>query len=402
VAWDLGGKSRHVLRAGWSRYVHPGVTSLALAVPGTTKGLEDYYGLDFLCGQFEICDRQTAEAVIGPEFVHIDDEGNEHPFYLFNVSSELPAETVDTLGVGRLRVPYRDELILAYEARVAPQTSLELSYVRKEFSDQITDTCNNNSWAWGDGDPPSLDDPSSWTDEAGCTGSVRTNMDLLERDYEAIILRAASRARPWFHLLGSYTYSRTRGNNNSQPWFGFTGGWDAFPGFDFDYFPTTFVNRDGNLDEDFRHWVKLNGYFQFPLDFTLGVGAFYRSAPPLDVVTECFNLFFPNDSGLAELERLGIDYDEMLGYCQSPLSGSLFLEPRGSRRAASQWQLDLQLSKGFRVGATRLVGIVSVFNVFSEEAPTSFVEDPFSRRGWGTPTEWQDPRRWELGFRVEF
>jgi hypothetical protein len=333
----------------------------------------------------------------------VDSDGNEHPFYLVNILSEIPAETVDTLGVGRLRVPYRDELILAYEMRVAEQTSLELSYIRKNFHDQIEDTCNNNTWAWGDGSPPSLDDPSSWTDEGSCTGSVRANIDGLERRYEALILRAATRARTWFHLLGSYTYSKTRGNVDfSQPYSGFGSGFFAFPGSEFDYFPTNFVNDNGNLDDDLRHVVKLNGYLRFPLDFTLGIGAFYRSGGALSVSTDCFDMFFPSESGLADLQRLGIDYDEMLGYCQSPASGWLFLEPRGGRRGGDLWQLDLQLTKGFRIGNVRLVGIVSVVNVSSEEAPTRIIEDPFDYRGWGTARSWQDPRRWEVGLRVEF
>ena len=113
-------------------------------------------------------------------------------------------------------------------------------------------------------------------------------------------------------------------------------------------------------------------------------------------------MFIPSDDGLAELERLGINYDEMLGYCQSLWSGWIALEPQGSRRGADLWQLDLQLSKGFHIGNVRLVGIVSVFNVFSEETPFEFNQDPFGDLGWGTPTAWQDPRRWELGFRVEF
>jgi len=402
LAWDIGGRGRHVLRAGWSRYMHPGATNLSYLVPGVSRGFAEYFGLDFLCGQMGICDRGTAAAFIGPEFVHVDDNGNEHPFYQFNVAAELPAETVDTLGVGRLRVPYRDELILAYETRVAHETSLELSFVRKLYHDQIEDTCNNNTWAWGDGNPPALNDPSSWTDEGSCTGSVRANIDGVKRDYEAVILRAASRARPWFHLLGNYTYSKTQGNNYSQPWLGFGSGFGAFPGSGFDYYPTNFINLDGNLTEDFRHTVKLYGYLQFPLDFTLGIGAFFRSAGALDVSTSCLNMAFPSDSGLAELQRLGIDYDEMLQYCQSESSGTLFLEPRGSRRGADLWQFDLQLAKGFRVGSVRLVGIVSVFNVSSEEAPISFIENPFNSLGWGTATRWQDPRRWEVGFRVEF
>ena len=319
VAWDVGGRGRHVLRASWGQYMHPGVTNLAWAVPGIIRGSEEYYGLDILCGAWGICDRETAVAAIGPEFIHVDSDGDEHPFYLVNINEEIPAETVDTLGVGRLRVPYRDELILAYEARVAEQTSLELSYVRKSTHDMIEDTCNNNTWAWGGGEPPSLDDPSSWTDEDDCTGSVRANIDGLERSYEALILRAASRARPWFHLLGSYTYSKTRGSSDfSQPFSGFGSGFYAFPGGEFDYFPTNFVNGNGNLSSDFRHFIKLNGYLQFPLDFTLGVGAFYRSAGALSVVANCFDMFLPSDSGLAELGRLGIDYDEMLRLLPEP------------------------------------------------------------------------------------
>jgi hypothetical protein len=403
VAWDIGGRGRHVLRAGWSRYLHPGVTNLSWQVPGIIDGSEEYFGLDFLCGAWGICDRETASAEIGSEFVHVDGDGDEHPFYLVGLLADLPAETVDTLGVGRLRVPYRDELILAYEARVARETSLELSYLRKEFHDQIEDTCNNNTWAWGDGSPPDMEDPSTWTDESACAGSVRANIDGLERTYEAFILRAASRARPWFHLVGSYTYAKTRGNSQfSSPYSGFGSGPWGFPGADFDFFPTNFVNLDGNLDEDTRHFVKLNGYLQFPLDFTLGVGAFYRSGGALSVLTDCFDMYFPNPSGLAELERLGIDYEEMLQYCQSESSGWIFLEPRGSRRGDDLWQLDLQISKGFRIGNVRLVGIVSVFNTFSEETPISFMDDPFSEPGWGSPVEWQQPRRWEVGFRVEF
>ncbi len=285
LAWDLGGNGRHVVRASWGRYMHPGATNLSTQVPGISRGFEEYLGLDFLCGQAGICDRQTAAAVFGPEFVHVDSEGNEHYFYLSGVLAGMPAETVDTLGVGRLQVPYRDELILAYEARIANETSLELTYVNKDYSDQIEDTCNNNTWAWGDGEAPSIDDSSTWTDEAACTGSVRTNLSGLARDYEAIILRAASRARPWFHLVGSYTYSKTQGNNTSQPWTGFATGFGMnFPGSAFDYFPTNFVNLDGNLEEDLRHVVKVNGYLDFPLDFALGIGAYYRSAPPLNVI----------------------------------------------------------------------------------------------------------------------
>ena len=397
-AWDIGNRGRHVLRGSWGRYAHPGVTGLGKFVSGTVSGTEVYLGLDYLCGALEICDRETAAAEIGPEFIHVDGDGDEHLFFLYFVDSSAPRESIDTLGVGSLRVPYRDELILAYESRVARETSLELSYVRIDSHDLIDNTCNNNTWAWGDGEPPSLDDPSTWTDETACTGPVWTNMPGAENHYEALVLRAASRARPWFHLIGSYTYSTQRANNQAQPRWGFSS--DFSLGGPFTYFPTNFVNRDGDLD-DTDHWLKINGYFYLPLEFVIGVGATYFSGGDVGVYSDCEDMLFPTDPGLAELARLGIDYDEMAQYCQSTFSGEILLDTQASPRI-NVWQLDLQLSKVFRVGSVRLVPIVSIFNVTSEEAVTGYTTDPFGSFGYGTPISWQDPRRWEVGFRVEF
>ena len=66
------------------------------------------------------------------------------------------------------------------------------------------------------------------------------------------------------------------------------------------------------------------------------------------------------------------------------------------------WQLDLQVTKGFTIGSVQLEAIVSVINLFSEETPTSFRTSPLNSNGWGTPTWYQQPRRWEVGFRLEF
>jgi hypothetical protein len=90
--------------------------------------------------------------------------------------------------------------------------------------------------------------------------------------------------------------------------------------------------------------------------------------------------------------------------------GTYYVEPRGSRDGNSNYQLDLQVSKGFTVGSSlRLVLIGSVFNVFSSEQVTSICS---SINGCtdvngesvdlGGPTNWQTPLRYELGFRVEF
>ena len=89
------------------------------------------------------------------------------------------------------------------------------------------------------------------------------------------------------------------------------------------------------------------------------------------------------------------------------ISGTLsvhYLEPRGSREAFDAYLLDLQLSKGFTFGQVRIVLIGSAFNVFSTEYPTG-VCDEISGCGeyeMGDAETWAIPRRYEVGFRIEF
>jgi hypothetical protein len=395
VSWDLNGRGRHVLRGSWGRFMHPTSLGVPSSAAGVARGTAYYYGLDYLCGEYGICDRDTAAAEVGPEFVRVDAEGDEHPFYLGFVSGVETNDTVDTLGVGALEAPYADTLVLGLETRLFEQTSLGLTFVDKRTRGLMDDTCRNNTWVWGDGEAPSLDDPSTWPDPAGCTSYVFANLQGLRRDYQAGMLTFESRARPWLYVLASYTYSESRGDTDAQI------GWTPAE-WDYDHYPTGFVNTDGDVGEDRRHVVKLNGSVLLPWQVTLGVNGFYGSAQALDVASGCDALLVATSDQIAELLRLGIDHNQMVQYCPSSFSGILYLEPRGGRRGVEVWQLDLQVSKGFTIGSVTLEAIVSVINLFSEEAPTSFETDPLSAVGWGTPTYYQEPRRWELGLRLEF
>ena len=85
--------------------------------------------------------------------------------------------------------------------------------------------------------------------------------------------------------------------------------------------------------------------------------------------------------------------------------GVMFLEPRGSRDAFSAYNLDLQLSKGFKIGnRVRLVAIGSVYNTFSTENGTAVCSLVSGCGSFevGEALSWTLPRRYELGFRVEF
>jgi hypothetical protein len=146
-----------------------------------------------------------------------------------------------------------------------------------------------------------------------------------------------------------------------------------------DVYPWHYENRYGYLSDHHRHRIKLNGFLSFKGDWTVGFDGRWSSG---------FRWTPQADS---------YDIPEMPW-------GTYFVEPRGNREANDEHQLDLQLSKGFTVGSVRLAVIGSVFNVFSSEQQVAVCQWISGCGGFemGEPIEWQIPRRYEVGFRVEF
>ena len=107
------------------------------------------------------------------------------------------------------------------------------------------------------------------------------------------------------------------------------------------------------------------------------------------------------------MTALGIDPATM-EYCTSPdgvdLGGySINHSPRGSLEMKSVWQLDVQVSKGFRVGgAVDLEAILTVYNLFGHEWDETFnstaflqetAEDPLTGEISGLVYQNDDPIR---------
>ncbi len=224
-----------------------------------------------------------------------------------------------------LESAYSDQFILSYERALWPRSSVEFSLVSKRTRGLFEDTCEGN-----------IPKP---TEGAPCDHYVMTNMPQLERNYDAFIVKLESRTLDWLTILASYTLSDSKGNHDSL---GFN--------YDWDLYPWHWENRYGYMDNHYRHDLRLNGYVLLPYDFTIGFNAGWRSAfrwtPQL----------------------YWYDHPEM------PY-GIEFTEPRGSREGASYPWLDLQFSKGFRIGPTHLDLIVSVLNVLSQETVTWVCEE---------------------------
>ncbi len=357
-AWDLTGDAKTILRGSWGRFLHPGALTLPWHLRKVDEPWFGWYScsaalplyLGIPVGSPEDC--SAAALDLGWDYRQ-DNEGWD-PYGWVLSPLEHYGEEPAQVDPG-LRAPYADQLILAFEREVGSRSSIEISYVDKSTRDIFEDTCSGN-WP----------EPSAG---AACGSFYFANIPALKRDYRALMARFETRRYHWLTLLTSYTYSSSEGSVE----------YTQYATTVADHYPWHFENRYGYLSDHRTHRFKVNGFLTLHGDWTIAVDGFWSSPFTWQ------------------------PYENLSDNPEIPY-GSHYLEPRGSRDANGSYQLDLQLSKGFTIGPVRLVLIGSAYNVFSDEQPTSVCEH-ISGCGdiaMGEPTDWQTPRRYELGFRVEF
>jgi hypothetical protein len=350
AAWDLTGDAENVLRGSWGRFFLP--DSLRLPMFASTLSQPEFlwYSCTTLMGAASAAECAALAVDLGWDYRTDPENWDPYGWVLAPGGSPTEPGVIDP----SLRATYADELILAFERAVGRRSSVELTYVDKKTRDVFDDTCNGNV------PMPSVD--------AACDYWILANFPDLLRDYEAFIVKYETRGLNWLTLLASYTYSTSKGSVEAD-----------FAGAEYDYYPWNFDNLYGFLGDHRRHRLRLNGFLTFRGDWNVAFDGSWSSSFTW-TPTE-----FPPEP---------LDFDHNWH----------FLEPRGSREASNQYQLDLQLSKGFTTGRVRFVLIGSVYNVFSSEQPTAVCRWNSGCDGYemGEPTEWQLPRRYEVGFRVEF
>ncbi len=443
IAWDITGNGKHVVRGSVGRFMDPttlGISSFASGVP-LLSSTKEFTTLEAYCNASRglFCTVEDLPPSLrdlafewtnwdGQEYTLIDNRGE---------TLSLPAKTLTESGLGELQAPYSDQLILAYETQVAPQMSVELTYVNKKSEDLIEDTCIGNTWAYTNDPLPDINDPDTWTRADECDDWLIVNMPVYERTYEAAIVKFEAR-KSWGQVVASYTYSDSQGNNESGPrHYAYGAG---------DYFPVNFYNHYGNLTDHRDHRLKLNGFFTLPKRWTIGYDGFWSSPGNTTIQSSCgaFTNAPGKRSTADQMTSLGIDPATM-AYC-STVDGFAFgtnydilHTPRGSVETKGIWQLDVQVSKGFRIGSTELEGILTIYNIFGTEYDRTFNSTAFRQKTeddeagfpeglvyqdddpnapyydeyygadsspvlWdiGEPTAYWDPRRYEIGIRFEF
>lgn len=417
-AWDITGDAKFVVRGSWGRFMDPTALTLPDIASGVTLITHPYNLLEQYCNRLGICDPANIPSIWdwqpwtnwdGIDYTLIDNR-NETTVY-------DPSRTIDQAGLGSLNAPYADELILAFETQIAPETSFELTYVDKKTQDFFDDTCSNNTWMWSDDPRPSIDDPSTWTTASGCEYYVITNVPTYYRKYKAIIGKFETRG-DWWHLLVSLTNSSSRGNTgidalNYQPPSG-------------DYFPLNFINQEGYLGDHRKNRIKVSGYALLPWDITIGLDGYWSDKGHITPYATIDNL---SGAPAAALDFYGIDQD-LLQYMYSGdgvlLSGyGMNLAPRGSFETKPTWNVDLQISKAFQIKDFDVSIVLAVYNAFGRELDSYFNSEALWQSDTygdpvvigtlpdgtddvryyvpiGKPLSYNLPRRYELGFRIEF
>jgi hypothetical protein len=345
--YDLTGDARTALHGSYGIFMSPN----ELTLPSFTRvntAPQLYYRP---CSAFYPTAAACAAAHQGPGGYLPNDPLHRDPlgYFKFDELGSMP----EIIEPG-LKPMTNTQFTIGIERQLWDRTSIELSYVHKKVNDIFEDTCAEN-------DPNPTFDPN----ESHCPVFEVANLPAAKRNYQGAQLTFRSRARDWLNIRASYVYSRSRGSIEDT----------QNAGNDFDFYPTLFVNRYGYLSDDRRHRVRLDGYVRLPLDFSLGFQSDYTSPFPYSKTTPAS------------------PYDVM------------YLAPRGSFRGTSTYNINLEIRKGFRLGAVHADLIATVTNVLGSEQITSVCDSALGCSGlyaFGDPNGWSQPRRYEAGARLEF
>ena len=224
------------------------------------------------------------------------------------------------------------------------------------------------------------------TRTASCDYYVMANLPELTRDYSGFVIEYNTRTFNWLTLNASYTYSKSKGSQE----------YNQNSGTDFDVYPAHYDNRYGYLSDHRANRFKLNGFFTIKGDWTIGFDGFYSSAFTWQPTANSGN-----------------DGEDLRRRPFRTTSVERYLLRRAARQPRGQLELParppaLQGLHGRQRGSARAdrLGLQRFSSPRrsprcasrSTAAPTPTATSPTP----AVPTNWQTPRRYELGFRVEF
>ncbi len=276
------------------------------------------------------------------------------------------------------RSPRTDEYSVGIDREIGRRLAASIAYVRKNGSDYI---------GWTDVGGRYREETRTLADGRAVPVFVLTNSTADRRffltnpdgyslTYNGVVMAVEKRHAEGWQAFGSYTFSKT---NGLQPSSGATAAdgqaSSTFGGGTFGRDPNSLTNARGRLPNDRPHM--------------------FRAAASAEVPRTGFVV-------AANLQRFSGKPWASTAQISLPQGDQrVLLEPRGTRRLASQTLLDVRLSRTIALrGLGRIELLVDVLNALNRATEEGLATDNLYSPNFAQPTVFVDPRRVMLSARL--
>ncbi|HXV61353.1 MAG TPA: TonB-dependent receptor [Vicinamibacteria bacterium] len=348
LTFELTEDARSVLRLFYGRF-HPGILTTELQAVSPGFGPITVASYDPATGSYS-----TVTAIIDP---------------LQNVQIDPGT-----------RSPHTDQYSLGLERGIGNDWAVGVSYVRRTGGDftgwiDITGVYGREEVLLPDGSSlevfPLESDPAE-------RFFLLTNRDDYYIHYDGVIFTAEKRRADRWQLSMSYALSKATGlqsQNVIDPAGGQGSVTVSFNPFGRD--PNDITNATGILPNDRSNVLQVLGSVEIPrLEVLLGAHFQYLTGTPY---TSFANVTLPQGSR------------------------SIYIEPLGSRRLASQQILDFRISKTLRIGSrSRIEVLVDVLNALNDTSEEDVATQNFFSPNFAVGSNFVAPRRAMIGVKLSF
>jgi outer membrane receptor protein involved in Fe transport len=393
VSWDPASQGRTKLFGTWGRYYDKLFLSVLTGEQGPDM-VARYYGID----------ADGIDVVTKPSGFYTATAN--HGIGLTYSESAPSIHQVDR----NLRTPYSDEWTVGLEQEVAPEVSLALRFIHRDFRDQLQDSDINHQYLVNPLTGQPYDLFGTLYEVPGRNGGTPKQVQLadgkpdlfIENPFFNQVLRVANSnsasysgielelrrrlARRW-EMQGSYVYSRAQGDAEDYL---------SKVGND----PSVTESANGYLSFDQRHVVKLNASLFLPADWQMGFVTSWSSGLPYSVISRFFAV---DNTGYTQFRTL-------FGYTAASEFVSL---PRNSERNRSVLDLNASVRKNLVIGRNAAAISLEVSNLLNSDdlhivtyAPTVRGGTDINGAGVVSPLSLDATRRFgrrfQLGFQFSF
>jgi hypothetical protein len=401
LSWDINGDGESKVFANYGRYFLPVATNTNVRLAGDELYTRQYFEVESINADF------TPNIVPG--------SGGSITTY-GDGTLKNTAETVNA----DLDPMYQDEFILGYQRLLGDSWSFGIKATYRDLGSSLEDIAIDAGFdAMLDGgctlcsgfhyyvltnpgqDVTITTDPDGdgpLANQAYTITADQLGYPAAERTYGSVDV-TFDRAWEDDWMFGfTYTWAHSWGNNegfvrsdNDQDDSGLTTNFDQ---------PGLTDGASGNLPNDRRHSIKMNGAYQVIENFTVGANFNWTQGRPLNSFG-----FHPTDAFASLYQAASFVKDGQL-------------VQRGSEgRTANTWQIDLSASYDYYWDDSKITFRADVFNVTNNDKATQMNEVNERYAGWdaelggydggpnptyGLPTDFQTPRYFRFSVNAEF